>query len=42
MAQYRVAHELRMTVAELQEMSVSEFMHWIAYLKMSDDGNRKS
>jgi len=34
MAVYRLAAFLRKTVAELEGMSLSEFYHWLAYLKL--------
>ncbi len=41
MAQFIVADRLKMSVAELRRMSVSEFYGWIAYLKIERDREKK-
>ena len=33
-ARYWVAHELKMTVAQLGDMTMDEFTHWLAFLEI--------
>jgi len=39
MAQYALADRLHKTIGEIEQMPVDEFVHWLAYLRIIDDGS---